>query len=66
LHLVGRRPVCFDDDGVETAVAEKHLGELVAQPIKLVGAVRRLANEHETDARVDKLERALKIARRAG
>ena len=43
----GIRPIAFDGDEVESLFVDERTRDLLAQPIELRGAVRRLADEHD-------------------
>jgi hypothetical protein len=61
---VGVRPVGFDGDRAEPPLADQSLGDLCPDSIKLVGAVRRFADE-DVPSIADQREEGIEVARRA-
>ena len=47
IDAIGVRPICFHRDGVEAALRDQPFGNLRANPVKLVRAVTRFADQNE-------------------
>ena len=64
IDSIGVGPIGLDGDSGKSFLADQPLGDLRPFPVKLVRAVRRLADQHEASV-TDKLEERVVVVGRA-